>query len=146
MLDTNIYIRALRNPDAERALHRFAQRHVTATHLSSVVFHELLLGATGPKMAKDLAEGLAAPFTRTKRMVVPSHRAWEQAAETIAQLGWHDGLNRSTLPRGFVNDVLIAASCRENGLTLVTENVWDFSRIQKRIQFDYVAPWPELEE
>jgi predicted nucleic acid-binding protein len=146
VLDTNIYIRGWRDPEAEKELHRFSQRHMTVTHLSSVVFHELLLGATGPAMAKDLVERLAGPFTRTQRMVTPSYRAWERAAEIVAQLAWHDGLNRATLPRGFVNDVLIAASCRENGLTLVTENVRDFSRIQKRMPFEYVTPWPDSEE
>lgn len=145
VLDTNVYIRAWRNPDAERELHQFSRRFVTSTHLSSVVFHELLLGATGPAMAKDLVEGLAGPFTRTRRVVVPSQRAWTRAAEVIAQMAWHDGLNRSSLPCGFVNDVLIAASCRENGLTLVTENVRDFRRIQERMQFEYVTPWPGTE-
>jgi len=143
VLDTNVYIRAWRNPAAQSELDRFSRRYVTATHLSSVVFHELLLGATGPAMAKDLVEGLAGPFTRTKRVVVPSQAAWVRAAEIIAQMAWHDGVDRSTLPRGFVNDVLIAASCRENGLTLVTENVRDFRRIQKRLPFEYVTPWPE---
>lgn len=145
VLDTNVYIRAWRDPAAEADLHRFSERHVTATHLSSVVFHELLLGATDPAMAKDLVEALAGPFTRTQRMVVPSHWTWKRAAEIIAQMAWHDGLNRSTLPRGFVNDVLIAASCRENGLTLITENVRYFRRIQKRMPFDYVTPWPAPE-
>lgn len=112
------------------------------THLSSVVFHELLRGATTSSVARELVDGLARPFIRTKRVVVPTHRAWTRAAEVIAQLTWHDGLDRRNLPSGFANDVLIAASCRENGLTLVTENERDFRRIQKRLKFDFVAPWP----
>jgi predicted nucleic acid-binding protein len=145
VLDTNVYIRALRNPAAYADLERFGARHMTVTHLSSVVFHELLRGATGPAIAKDLVTGIAAPFTRTNRLVVPSHRAWTRAADIIAQLAWHDGLDRGNMPAGFANDVLIAASCRENGLTLVTENARDFRRIQRRMPFDFVAPFPGQE-
>ena len=143
LLDTNVYIRAWRSSEAAEQLDRFSRRYVAATHLSSVVFHELLLGANNPAMARDLVSRLAGPFTRTKRLVVPSHGAWRRAAEIVAQMAWDDGLNRSTLPRGFVNDVLIAASCRENGLTLITENMRDFQRIRQRMPFEYVTSWPQ---
>jgi predicted nucleic acid-binding protein len=143
LLDTSVYIRAWRNPVTDGAdLERFHRAHVAATHLSSVVLHELVLGSNNPKMARDLITGLAYPFKRTRRVVVPSHGVWTQAAEVIAQLARHDGLDRSALPRGFVNDVLIAASCRESGLTLITENGRDFSRIRKRMKFEFIAPWP----
>jgi predicted nucleic acid-binding protein len=143
VLDTNVYIRAWRNPEGEgAALERFAERHMAVTHLSSVVFHELLRGATTPAIARELVGSIARPFMRTKRIVVPSHRAWTRAAEVIAELTWHDGLDRGNLPAGFANDVLIAASCRENGLTLITGNERDFHRIQQRMKFDFVAPWP----
>lgn len=76
--------------------------------------------------------------------VVPSRQAWSRAAEIIAQLARDEGLDRRTLPAGFANDVLIAASCREHGLTLITENVRDFARIQNRMAFEYVVPWPSM--
>lgn len=142
ILDTNVYIRAFRNPAVQEDLQRFGERYLAITHLSSVVFHELLRGATTPAMAKELAADLARPFVRTKRLVVPSHRAWTRAAEVIAQLTRYDGLDRGNVPAGFLNDVLIAASCRENGLTLITENERDFRRIQKRLKFEFVTPWP----
>jgi predicted nucleic acid-binding protein len=143
LLDTNVYIRAWRNPAVQGVeLERFGERHMAMTHLGSVVFHELLRGATSPAMAKDLVGSLARPFIRTRRVVAPSHRAWTRAAEVIAELTWHDGLDRGNLPPGFANDVLIAATCRENGLTLITGNARDFRRIQKRLKFEFVAPWP----
>lgn len=143
VLDTNVYIKAWRNPAVQGAeLERFSERHMAMTHLSSVVFHELLRGATSPAIARDLTASLARPFMRTSRVVVPSQSAWTRAAEVIAELTWHDGLDRGNLPTGFANDVLIAASCRENGLTLITENDRDFRRIQKRLKFEFVAPWP----
>ncbi len=143
VIDTNLYIRAWRNPATQGVeLDRFYRSRMVVTHLCSVVFHELLMGANNPRMARDLVVGLAAPFKRTGRIVVPSHSSWTQAAEVIRQMARHDGLDRGTLPRSFVNDALIAACCREEGLTLVTENAQDFNRIQKRIKFEFVAPWP----
>jgi predicted nucleic acid-binding protein len=41
-----------------------------------------------------------------------------------------------------VNDVLLAMSCRESGVVLVTANVRDFERIAKVTKFAFVAPWP----
>lgn len=142
VLDTNLYIRAYRShPDAE-ALRSFYRAHNPVTYLSSVVLHELLVGATTPARAREIREEIASAFHRTKRVVTPSGEAWTQAAEIVAQLGWSNALDRTSIPRGFINDVLIAASCREHGLTLVTENMKDFRRIRQRLTFDFVAPWP----
>lgn len=143
IFDTNVYIRAWRDTGARHLeLDDFFQRHVTLTYLSSVVYHELLVGATGPAMARDLSSHLAEPFLRTKRVIAPSHRAWTVAAQAITDLAQTGGLERRNLPRGFANDALIAASCREHGLTLVTENERDFRQLQQRIDFSFVAPWP----
>ncbi|MBW3571574.1 MAG: hypothetical protein KY467_10750, partial [Gemmatimonadetes bacterium] len=116
LLDTNVYIRAWRDPARQGVeLERFGERHMAMTHLSSVVFHELLRGATAPAMARDLVGSLARPFTRTRRVVVPSHRAWTRAAEVIAELTWHDGRARGNMPAGVANDDLKAAACRLTG-------------------------------
>jgi predicted nucleic acid-binding protein len=93
-------------------------------------------------MARDLSTHVAQPFLRTKRVITPSHKAWAIAAQAITELVRTSGLDRPNLPRGFANDALIAASCRENGLTLVTENERDFRQLQERIDFSFLAPWP----
>lgn len=143
VFDTNVYIRAWRNPDTHQLqLEAFYQGRIPVTYLSSVVYHELLVGATGPAMARDISKQIAQPFIKTGRVIAPSHHAWATAAQAISDLVRTDGLNRRDLPRGFVNDALIAASCRENGLTLVTENERDFRQLQKCIDFSFVAPWP----
>jgi predicted nucleic acid-binding protein len=143
IFDTNVYIRAWRESGARQLeLDDFFQRHATITYLSSVVYHELLVGANGPAMARDLSTHVAHPFLRTKRVITPSHRAWVIAAEAITDLVRTSGLDRRNLPRGFANDALIAASCRENGLTLVTENERDFRHLQEHIDFSFLGPWP----
>jgi predicted nucleic acid-binding protein len=51
-------------------------------------------------------------------------------------------LDLATMPRGFVFDVLIAFSCREAGVVLITRNVRDMERIRSVFRFEFVAPFP----
>jgi predicted nucleic acid-binding protein len=143
VLDTNVYIRAFRNPLTQGAdLERFQDAWMPVTYLSSVVYHELRVGANTPAMARDLSRRLASTFIRRNRIVVPTHETWIRAAEVISKIAKYDGLDRTSVPKGFTHDVLIAISCRENGCTLVTENARDFRRIQMRMKFEFVEPWP----
>ena len=57
-------------------------------------------------------------------------------AELVGAAEW------SSVSRSFVNDVLLAMSCRETGIILVTKNLRDCARISAVRRFDYVAPWP----
>lgn len=142
VLDTNLYIRAFRGVEAADELRRFAAAVSPVLYLSSVVMHEVLVGASGPEKMQEIQRHLVKPFRRTQRVVTPTASAWRAAADAIAMLAWEDGLDRRTLPRSFVNDALIAASCREDGLTLVTENGRDFARIRRVLDFAFVPPWP----
>jgi predicted nucleic acid-binding protein len=142
VLDTNLYVRAYRNLDHAEALKRFSSTNARGLYLSSVVLHELMFGAASPQKAEELMKEILRPFRRTHRTVTPSHDAWLRAGNLLAQFAWEEGLERGTVPRSLVNDVLLAASCREHGLTLVTENARDFRRIRKRMKFEFVAPWP----
>jgi hypothetical protein len=38
--------------------------------------------------------------------------------------------------------MLLALSCREAGIVLVTDNAHDFKRIPYVVAFDFVKPWP----
>lgn len=141
-IDTNLYVRAFRDEEAAAELRRFYAAFTPVCYLSSVVLHEVLIGAQSSVQARAIYEDLGKPFRRTARIVAPSASVWRVAAETLAQLAWEEGLDRRSVPRSFVNDVLIAASCREEGLTVVTENQRDFCRIQRLVDFTFVPPWP----
>ena len=145
-LDTNLYVRAFRNSEAALEVQRFYAAFVSRTYLSSVVLHELLVGATDAKKARSVDREVAHPFLRRRRLITPPHSAWVAAGEAIAQLAATDGLDRRSLPRSFVNDVLLAASCRDAGVTLVTDNVRDFERIRRVLDFDFTPPWPMAEQ
>lgn len=140
-VDTNLYVRAFRSPEDARALREFYQRKTPQVFLSSVVLHELEVGGSSPAVVRWV-EDTARPLTRSKRVVTPSHSAWRAAGSTINRLAQARRLDRRTMPRSLVNDVLIAATCREHGVTLITDNQRDYELIQSVLPFDFVAPWP----
>jgi predicted nucleic acid-binding protein len=51
-------------------------------------------------------------------------------------------LEVARLSKAFGNDVLLALSCREAGLVLVTDNRRDFERIHRRVPFSFMDRWP----
>jgi predicted nucleic acid-binding protein len=74
--------------------------------------------------------------------VTPSAHAWEDSGDVLAELSRREGLDLSRLSKAFGNDVLLALSCREAGIVLVTDNGHDFARIASVVAFEFVKPWP----
>jgi len=140
-LDTQLFIRAFRDPDANSALQAFHTVFAPFEYLSAVVVQELRAGAT-PAQADRLQAHIFAPFERRGRVLTPGYAAWKEAGVILARLADAEGLQLRAVARGFVNDVLLAVTCREAGVTLVTENARDFGRIARVFQFEFVAPWP----
>jgi predicted nucleic acid-binding protein len=139
VIDTQLYIDALRDDAARTALREFQIRNTPFLHLSAVVAQELRAGVRGGA-AKQLEQNLLAPYERRGRLIAPSHAAWKDAgrvlSELIAPAGWR------SVTRSFVNDVLLAVSCREAGAVVVTANVCDFARIATVLRFDFIEAWP----
>jgi predicted nucleic acid-binding protein len=138
-IDTNLYIDALRTEEGKTALNAFHASYAPFEHLSAVVAHELLAGVRGRSAAK-LESAIVNPFERRRRVVTPSYDAWKESGRVLAELVAPEAW--ATVTRSFVNDVLLAMSCRESGLVLVTKNVTDFARIAAVRSFDFVPPWP----
>lgn len=65
----------------------------------------------------------------------PGHRSSKARAQRKL-------MNPGGFKRSFFNDCVLAASCRECGLTLITQNRNDFDLIRKVHPFDYTEPWP----
>jgi predicted nucleic acid-binding protein len=140
-LDTQLFIRAFRDRDANAALEAFHSVFAPFEYLTAVVVQELRAGATS-RQAERLQENVFAPFERRGRVLTPSYAAWKEAGAVLARLVDAEGLQLRSVSRGFVNDVLLAVTCREAGVTLVTENVRDFTRIARGLKFEFVSPWP----
>ena len=143
VLDTNVYIRAIRSETGARALETFSSAFAPALHLHAVVAMELLAGATTAPLRRRTDAAFIRPFERRGRVITPGLRAWKRAGEIVAALIEARKLSREGVSRSFVNDCLLAASAREHGFVLVSENTRDFQLIATVAPFEFVAPWPE---
>ena len=141
-LDTNIFINAFTNDAAEAELAWFLDGAAPVTHLNAVVVQELRAGARTVAQAAALQERVFEAFERRRRVFGPSRGAFKECGRVLAELWHRDGVPFNDRPRSLVNDILLAASCRERGVMLVTGDR-DYSRIAPLLRgFRYVAPWP----
>jgi predicted nucleic acid-binding protein len=142
-LDTNCYIDASRNPDFLEELSRFAAWSTPGLYLSSVVASELRAGTRSGQDRKKLEEKVLGPFVRRGRVLTPTAAAWDALGLTLSTFREVEGLVLSEVRRSFALDILLAFSCREAGVTLVTANARDMERIRTVFSFEYVKPFPE---
>lgn len=142
LLDTNLFIQGFRDPHANASLQRFHQVFAPFEYLSAVVAQELRAGAQSHSDRRLLDRHVLDLFRRRGRLLTPSARAWEDSGDVLAELGRREGLDLRRLSKAFGNDVLLALSCREAGIVLVTDNERDFARIARVVPFDFVKPWP----
>ena len=143
ILDTNLYVRAFRNAADAVDLETFYRSFAPAVYLSSIVLHEVLVGAKTDTKRAEVEDAIARPLRRTNRIVTPSHAAWERGGRALAQLAVRERLDLRRTPKSFVHDVLLAESCREAGVILLTDNAADFSRIRRVVRFEFRKPWPK---
>jgi len=134
VLDTNVLIDALNLPPALEGLLGFLRWALPATFLSAVVVHELAAG-TSTGRQKDLLDQIAGPFARRGRLFAPSAQAWQRAGGLLAQG------HRAPTGAG-LNDLLLAVSSRELGLTIVSNDrgVRGLTRLVPGLRV--VAPFP----
>lgn len=142
-LDTNLFIDGLRQEPAKQELVRFHTLFAPFEYLSAVVVQELLAGTRSLGDQRALQRHIVEPFVRRGRLVTPSFRAWQLSGEVLAQLVRKQSTEPAGVSKSFGNDVLLALSCREAGLTLVTANSRDFERINRVVPFRFTPPWPQ---
>jgi predicted nucleic acid-binding protein len=142
VVDSNLYIEAIRDSRAAPAFAEFAVAYAPNLLLHAVVAQELTAGATSTRSRRQLERELLQPLERRGRLLVPTYAAWKRSGEVIAELIARGDLSPGGIPRSFPNDVLIAASCREAGIILITRNRADFERIRRVEPVEIAAPWP----
>lgn len=142
LLDTNVYIGGFNDPDFADSFLAFHQRTLPRLILSAVVAHELLVGARTPDRRRALERGLLEPFRTRGRIHVPGLSTWELAADIDRRLRDLGSYSSSLAQRGFGNDILIAASAREIGATIITRNRADFALIGRVTPIRFESPWP----
>lgn len=142
VLDTNIYVDAIRDPEKELSLRAFLERNTPMTYMTAVVIQELRAGAVTNAQARALQDGIVGAFERRNRVAGPSPGAFKDCGRILAALFRQDGVPYRERPQSLVNDILIAITCQENGCTLVTAD-GDFKMIRAHVRgFTYVPPWP----
>lgn len=143
VIDSNLYIRALRSVEDALALQRFTARFLPSILFHAVVAQELLAGAVDRRRAHEIHENLIAPFERRNRVVTPSFDAWKTAGRIMATLLERRRVSRGGFARSFPADCVLAASCAEEELTLITANARDFELIRTVVDVSIAPPWPE---
>jgi len=143
VVDTNLYITAIRSAAANQELARFQRRFAPFLFQHSAVAGEILSGARDEAGYQDFHEDWIQPFESLGRIITPTHAAWSRAALILVRLVQSGARSPGGFTRGFLNDCLIAASARETGFTLVTADDADFSLIRTvEPRFQFTAPWP----
>jgi len=141
-LDTNVFVDGFRNADARAALFTFLRRALPFTYLSAVVMQELAAGARTEAAARDVRLGIFEPFERRRRVFAPSAGAFVESGRALAAVAAREGWRLLDENPSLINDALIAVSCREQGITLITKD-GDFKRLAPFVKgFQYAAPWP----
>jgi predicted nucleic acid-binding protein len=142
VLDANLFIRGFREPLANLELQKFHALFAPFEYFSAIVAQELRSGTRSPADRRALERWVLAPFARRNRILVPTEKAWQDSGDVLAEMARREGLEINKVTKSFGNDILLALSCREAGMILVTENIRDFKRIAQVAPFDYVKPWP----
>jgi predicted nucleic acid-binding protein len=144
VLDTQLFINAFRDPAANEALQQFHSVCAPFEYLSVIVAQELRAGVRA-RDRKALERHVLTVYERAHRVVTPSADAWHRSGNLFADMAQQDGLEVARVSKAFANDVLLALSCREAGCVLVTDNQRDFERIRRFINFDFMEPWPAIQ-
>ena len=142
VLDTHLFLQAFREAAANEELQRFHQLFAPFEYLSAVVAQELRAGVRSSADARRLERHVLDVYARRGRVVTPSTQAWHDSGDLLAELARREGLEVARLSKAFGNDVLLALSCREAGLVLVTDNRRDFERIHRWAPFSFLDRWP----
>ena len=143
VLDTNLYIKATRDDGWNQALERFLLTCTPGIYLHSVVAMEVLAGAIRPELAGMAEERFLRPLERRGRVFTPTHDAWKRAAAALTWLLRERKVSPNGIKRSLVNDLLIAASARDHGFVLVTDNEQDFELVRDILPMEFVPPWPD---
>ena len=103
---------------------------------------ELAAGARTAAAAREVRRGVFEPFERRRRVFAPSSAAFAESGRILAAIAAREGWQFLDEKPSLLNDALIAASCREQGITLITRD-GDFKRLAPFAKgFRHTAPWP----
>jgi predicted nucleic acid-binding protein len=142
VIDTNLYIRATRGEESNQALDAFMAAFAPEVFMHSIVALELLSGAMDPSLERRTLAHFIQPLERRGRVFTPSHNVYKRAGAAIAQLLREKKMSPNGIRRSFLNDCLLAASAREHGFVLITDNPKDFALLDGIRPMKITPAWP----
>src|SRR5262249_22263487 len=110
-LDSNIYVRALRDREQLAIVKRFLIRTCTRIRINGVVALELRAGARSTAQA-EAVDALIKPYAERGRVVPASFDSFVEAGRVLSALSARERAGVADAPRSLWNDVLIATTCR----------------------------------
>lgn len=129
LIDTNLYIRAFREPEFGNRFRSWHEQMIGRLVMSVVVLHELLVGATDERRRHLVERAYAGEFRSRGLLLLPSEAVWSKAVAADRTIRGKPKYRPKLDQRSFANDLLIALTCREAGATLITANADDFELI-----------------
>lgn len=128
ILDANIYIGHWEEGSYNEHLSVCGKKYIIRQ--SSVILHELRRYAitdSAVKLVENLRKVSPIIFT-------PTGKNWWDAAEIVQRIAKRQGWEKNKI-REFQNDVLIALTAYDYGITLITRNRTDFQLIRSKLKF-----------
>lgn len=105
---------------------------------------ELVAGARTPARVRELERSVFQPFVRRGRVFAPMTTAFVGSGRLIAAVAAREGWPAVHESPPLLNHALLAASCRDAGITLVTQD-GDFDRFAPFMKgWRHVRPWPDV--
>jgi predicted nucleic acid-binding protein len=139
LLDTSVYITALRQGDAAvlglRRVSRSGDLQTLPLWLSVVVLEELYVGAVDAKVRRDL-QRMERQFVKIGRLLLPGRGDWTSAGQVLCKIGEKYGFDLVNNSR-LTNDAVIAMGVASHGFTIHTKNPGDFRLIAEFRPFDW---------
>lgn len=133
LLDTNVYLFAMRSEDGAAFFESRFLPLVFQTYLAGVVVEEIYAGALD-RQAVRLVERYVGALERADRVVAPSFQDWKEAGKIIARITQKEPYLKSKTQQ-ILNDILLALCARRIGADLYTFNRDDFELIRRHKPF-----------
>ena len=133
LLDTNVYLLAMRSEDGAAFFERRFLPLVFQTYIAGVVVEELYAGALDSQGVR-LVERYVGALERAGRVVAPNFQDWKEAGKIIARITQREPGLKSKAQQ-ILNDILLALCARRIGADLYTFNRDDFDLIRRHRPF-----------
>jgi predicted nucleic acid-binding protein len=133
LLDTNVYLFAMRSDDGAAFFESRFLPLVFQTYLAGVVVEELYAGALDSHGVR-LVERYVGSLERANRVIAPNFHDWKEAGKIIARITRREPGLKSKAQQ-ILNDSLLALCVRRIGADLYTFNRDDFDLIRRHRPF-----------